>query len=68
MSATLTKTTRRLPKPSAPAATEPTHKPIWEIFKEAAEALPDTVVAQLPTDGAEQHDHYLYGTPKKVVA
>ncbi|WP_026734640.1 type II toxin-antitoxin system HicB family antitoxin [Fischerella sp. PCC 9605] len=21
---------------------------------------------QLPTDGAEQHEHYLYGTPKKA--
>ena len=22
-------------------------------------------IAQLPTDGAEQHDHYIYGTPKQ---
>ena len=28
-----------------------------------AEALPSNPEA--PTDGAEQHDHYLYGTPKR---
>lgn len=22
-------------------------------------------IAQLPTDGAEQHDHYIYGIPKR---
>jgi predicted RNase H-like HicB family nuclease len=22
-------------------------------------------IAQLPKDGAEQHDHYIYGTPKR---
>ncbi len=22
-------------------------------------------IAKLPTDGAEQHDHYLYGSPKR---
>ena len=42
-------------------------KPIWEIIKERADALPDELVAKLPTDGAEQHDHYIYGTPKKLV-
>lgn len=30
-----------------------------------ANALPDEVVAKLPTDGASQHDHYIYGTPKR---
>ena len=28
-------------------------------------ALPEDVVAKLPTDGASQHDHYIYGTPKR---
>jgi hypothetical protein len=39
--------------------------PIWELFEEAAQNLPEEVVAQLPTDGAAQIDHYLYGTPKR---
>ena len=42
-----------------------TQKPIWELFEEAAENLPEEVVAQLPTDGAAQIDHYLYGTSKR---
>ncbi|HEY9641641.1 MAG TPA: hypothetical protein V6C57_14230 [Coleofasciculaceae cyanobacterium] len=41
-----------------------TQKPIWELFEEAAENLPEEVVAKLPVDGADQIDHYLYGTPK----
>jgi predicted DNA-binding antitoxin AbrB/MazE fold protein len=30
-----------------------------------ADALPPEVVETWPTDGASQHDHYLYGTPKR---
>jgi predicted DNA-binding antitoxin AbrB/MazE fold protein len=30
-----------------------------------ANALPEDVVARLPKDGAAQHDHYIYGTPKR---
>lgn len=40
-------------------------KPLWQVIAEAAEALPPSVVRDWPTDGAEQHDHYLYGTPKR---
>jgi len=31
-----------------------------------AERLPHEVVAAWPTDGASQHDHYLYGKPKRL--
>jgi predicted DNA-binding antitoxin AbrB/MazE fold protein len=31
-----------------------------------ANSVPDDIVAQWPTDGASQHDHYLYGTPKRT--
>ena len=27
--------------------------------------LPDEAWADVPADGADQHDHYLYGTPKR---
>ena len=27
--------------------------------------MPDEVRAKLPDDGASQHDHYIYGTPKR---
>ncbi len=40
-------------------------KPLWQAVAEAAEALPQEVAAQLPCDGAEQHDHYVYGNPKR---
>ena len=28
-------------------------------------ALPPETVDRLPSDGASQHDHYIYGTPKR---
>jgi hypothetical protein len=40
-------------------------KPIWEVFQEIAASIPDEEWAKLPVDGAEQHDHYIYGTPKR---
>ena len=40
-------------------------KQIWEIFAEGNQDLPEEVIAQLPTDGAAQIDHYLYGKPKQ---
>jgi predicted transcriptional regulator len=39
-------------------------RPIWELFEEFADSLTDEDVADLPTDGAAQLNHYLYGTPK----
>ncbi|MGB9182018.1 MAG: hypothetical protein WCB68_22505 [Pyrinomonadaceae bacterium] len=40
-------------------------KTIWEKLEEITKEVPDEMWEQLPTDGAEQHDHYLYGVPKK---
>lgn len=40
-------------------------KPIWEIFAEGNQDLPEEVIAQLPIDGAAQIDHYLYGKLKQ---
>ena len=39
-------------------------KPIWERILERSAAIPDEELDKLPVDGAEQHDHYIYGTPK----
>jgi hypothetical protein len=41
------------------------HKPIWEVFQEITATIPDEEWAKLPVDGAEQHDHYIYGVPKR---
>jgi hypothetical protein len=34
-------------------------------FDQFAGNIPIDELAKLPTDGAEQHDHYLYGAPKR---
>jgi Arc/MetJ-type ribon-helix-helix transcriptional regulator len=47
------------------AASTPPFTPIWEEFEEIAAGIPDKEWAKLPIDGAEQHDHYIYGTPKR---
>jgi len=44
------------------------HKPIWEEIQELTAGIPDEVWDKLPTDLAEQHDHYIYGTPKRPTA
>jgi len=50
-----------------PAATQG-GKPIWEVFQELSASVPDEVWDALPTDLSEQHDHYIYGTPKRPTA
>jgi hypothetical protein len=44
---------------------EPSELPIWEKLIEIANQVPEEEIADQPTDLAEQHDHYIYGTPKK---
>jgi len=45
--------------------TEPLTPPIWERVQQRMNQVPESDMAQLPTDAAEEHDHYLYGTPKR---
>jgi hypothetical protein len=40
-------------------------RPIWEIAQEITQDMTEAEIRQLPSDGAEQHDHYIYGTPKR---
>jgi Arc/MetJ-type ribon-helix-helix transcriptional regulator len=40
-------------------------KPIWEKILENAASIPAEEWDKVPTDGSEQHDHYIYGTPKR---
>jgi hypothetical protein len=42
-----------------------TQKYIWEIADELLESIPKEELERLPVDGAAQHDHYIYGTPKR---
>ena len=41
-------------------------RPLWEIAEEISSHVPLEEWQKLPADGAEQHDHYLYGSPKRV--
>ena len=40
-------------------------KTLWDAIQDIVKDGPDEVWERLPTDGSEQHDHYLYGSPKK---
>ena len=38
---------------------------IAELILENMRGVPAEIMAQMPEDGASQHDHYIYGWPKK---
>jgi Arc/MetJ-type ribon-helix-helix transcriptional regulator len=40
--------------------------PVWQRFQDAAHAIPEEELASLPPDGASEHNHYLYGIPKRL--
>lgn len=44
---------------------EPRQPSLAERIAALARDLPPEVIDAWPTDGASQHDHYLYGTPKR---
>ncbi len=38
---------------------------ISEVIRDNMRDMPPDVLTQLPKDGASQHDHYIYGLPKR---
>jgi predicted DNA-binding antitoxin AbrB/MazE fold protein len=40
-------------------------KPIWEVAAELVRDIPEEALDSVPSDGAAQHDHYLYAAPKR---
>jgi hypothetical protein len=50
---------------AVPALQTHQKKSFGEIAAELLADVPEEVLERLPTDGAAQHDHYLYGTPKR---
>ena len=38
---------------------------IGEVIRERMKKVPPEIVASMPKDGASQHDHYIYGLPKR---
>ena len=43
----------------------PPRKHISEVIRDNMRDVPPEVLAKLPTDGASEHDHYIYGLPKR---
>ena len=43
----------------------PPQRHIADVILENMRDVPLEVVARMPRDGASQHDHYIYGWPKK---
>jgi Arc/MetJ-type ribon-helix-helix transcriptional regulator len=54
------------PPTASPADAAQADKPIWEEILEMTADIPDEDFDKLPSDLAEQHDHYIYGTPKRL--
>jgi hypothetical protein len=47
------------------APTSPVRRHISEVIRERMSKVPAEILATMPKDGASQHDHYLYGAPKR---
>jgi len=39
--------------------------PIWEVFDQIMRGVSEEDLSGLPADAAAQHDHYIYGVPKR---
>lgn len=50
--------------PAGEMAFDSSAKPLWKVFTEIVSQIPEAELQKLPTDTAENHDHYIYGTPK----
>jgi hypothetical protein len=49
------------------ALTPETRKPLAFRIREIWADMPPEIRAKLPADGASQHDHYIYGVPKRTL-
>ncbi len=50
--------------PAAEATLDPDARPIWEVIVEIGAAVPAGEWNKVPTDGAQNLNHYLYGHAK----
>ncbi len=53
---------------AAPVEASPPEKPVWEEILDLTADVPDEEWDKLPVDLAEQHDHYIYGIPKRPIS
>ena len=52
------------------ALNPPVERPLHtaaQIILDSMRDIPPEIMATMPTDGASQHDHYIYGWPKREV-
>lgn len=61
--------TRKTARPRKPAVRRKgaasRRKPLGQIIAEIGMKIPDAEMRKMPADGAANHDHYIYGTPKQ---
>ena len=43
----------------------PARRHISEVIRERMSKVPREIMDAMPKDGASQHDHYIYGLPKR---
>jgi hypothetical protein len=58
------------PEPAKNGPSQHEQKPrrhIAEIIAESMKDVPPEIMATMPKDGASQHDHYIYGWPKREI-
>jgi len=55
-----------VPRRASDVRTVPAEKTFWSALDEIWAEVPDEELRKLPTDLAAQHDHYIYGLPKKA--
>jgi hypothetical protein len=53
------------PAPAQAEELKRDRRPIWEVIADNMKDVPPEDFERLPTDGASEHDHYLYGHPKR---
>jgi hypothetical protein len=51
--------------PDLPDELKRESRPIWNVILDNMKDVPAEEFARLPRDGASEHDHYLYGHPKR---
>jgi hypothetical protein len=56
---------RDLEQTATPLLAAPPGRHISDVIAEITSEVPIEVFETLPRDGASEHDHYLYGSPKK---
>ena len=49
----------------AKKASKKVNQPIWEVAQSLIQDMTEDELNLLPTNGAEQHDHYIYDKPKQ---